>query len=64
MDISIGKLARLAGVKLADVEARIADLQRVRKGLSLLVEACPGHGQASECPILRALAAEDKHEYA
>lgn len=52
------KLASQA--KLADVEARIADLQRVRDGLALLIDACPGHGRASECPILRALSNEDE----
>jgi MerR family transcriptional regulator, copper efflux regulator len=59
---NVAQVKRAAESKLADVEARIADLQRVREGLSLLVKACPGHGQASECPILRALSNEDKHE--
>jgi MerR family copper efflux transcriptional regulator len=59
---SVAQVKRAAQTKLADVDARIADLQRVRDGLSLLVKACPGHGQASECPILRALSIEDNHE--
>jgi MerR family transcriptional regulator, copper efflux regulator len=61
---NVAQVKRAAETKLADVEAKIADLHRVREGLALLVKACPGHGQASECPILRALSAEDPHEHA
>ena len=56
---NVAQVKRAAQAKLEDVDARIADLQRVRDGLALLVEACPGHGRASECPILRALADEE-----
>jgi|SRR5687768_434856 MerR family copper efflux transcriptional regulator len=56
---NVAQVKRAAQAKLEDVDARIADLQRVRDGLALLVEACPGHGGASECPILRALADEE-----
>lgn len=56
---SVAQVKQAAQAKLADVEARIADLERVRDGLALLVQACPGHGQASECPILQALSSED-----
>ncbi len=59
---NVAQVKRAAQAKLVDVEARIADLQRVRSGLSLLIEACPGHGRASECPILQALSVEGKHE--
>ena len=45
--------------KLADIDQRIAALQRVRDGLTSLVAACPGHGRASDCPILKALGGED-----
>src|SRR5690348_3986902 len=44
--------------RLADIEARIAELERVRAGLAELIEACPGHGTPEECPILRALDGE------
>ena len=54
---NVAQVKNAAQTKLADVEARIADLQRVREGLALLVQACPGHGRASECPILQALSA-------
>ncbi|HEX4677069.1 MAG TPA: MerR family DNA-binding protein [Steroidobacteraceae bacterium] len=54
----VGRVKRSAQAKLADVEARIAALERVREGLANLIEACPGHGRAADCPILRALTAE------
>ena len=41
--------------RLAAIDTRIAELQRVRDGLEQLVEACPGHGAPEQCPILRAL---------
>ncbi len=44
-----------AAARLAELDARIAELQRVRNALHQLVEACPGHGSAHECPILEAL---------
>lgn len=45
-----------AADKLATVDARLAELQRVRDGLAQLIDACPGHGPMQECPILSALA--------
>jgi len=45
--------------RLADIEARIAELVRIRTGLQQLIEACPGHGDPEHCPILRALADEE-----
>jgi MerR family copper efflux transcriptional regulator len=45
--------------RLAAIDARIAELTRVRNGLEQLVEACPGHGSPDQCPILRALADEE-----
>ena len=56
---SVAKIKRAADAKLADVEHRIAELERIRDGLRALVEACPGHGRAEACPILNALNAED-----
>jgi MerR family copper efflux transcriptional regulator len=41
------------------VEARIAALERMRTGLAKLIEACPGHGRAADCPILQALGGEE-----
>jgi MerR family copper efflux transcriptional regulator len=55
----VGRVKRSAQAKLIDVESRIAALVRVRDGLATLIEACPGHGRAANCPILRALTEDD-----
>lgn len=44
-----------AAAKLVLLEERLAELQRVRDALRGLVDACPGHGDPSTCPILGAL---------
>jgi MerR family transcriptional regulator, copper efflux regulator len=44
--------------RLASIDARIAELSRIRKGLEQLIDACPGRGDPEQCPILRALAEE------
>ncbi|MEL3955282.1 heavy metal-responsive transcriptional regulator [Stenotrophomonas bentonitica] len=41
--------------KLAGIEQRINELQRMHRALKHLVEACPGHGDNAQCPILSAL---------
>ena len=51
----VGRVKRSAQAKLKDVKSRITALERVRDGLATLIEACPGHGRAADCPILRAL---------
>jgi Hg(II)-responsive transcriptional regulator len=55
----IAQIKSAAEKKLSDVEQRIAALQRVRSGLTTLIAACPGHGRAVDCPILKALGGED-----
>lgn len=52
---SVPKIKRAAEARLADIERRVAELQRIRDGLRTLVSACPGHGRADACPILNAL---------
>jgi len=47
---------RLAEAKLATIEARLRDLQRMRRALVELVGACAGARQAPPCPIIAALA--------
>lgn len=54
----VARVKRAAQTKLADVEQRIAALERMRDGLASLIAACPGHGEPTDCPILRALGAE------
>lgn len=56
---NVAKVKRAAQAKLDDVEARIAELERVRGGLRKLIAACPGHGRAEACPILNALNDEE-----
>ena len=51
----VARVKRAAQEKLADIERRIGDLERMRSGLRTLISACPGHGRAADCPILRAL---------
>jgi MerR family copper efflux transcriptional regulator len=46
---------RQAAAKLADVEAKLRDLQRIRDALATLVASCRGRGPVSDCPILDAL---------
>ena len=41
--------------KVADIEAKIADLQRMRDALTKLMKKCHGDGAASGCPILEAI---------
>jgi MerR family copper efflux transcriptional regulator len=55
----VARVKRTAEAKLKDIDSRIAELQRVRGGLAVLVNACPGHGRMVDCPILQALGAED-----
>ena len=46
--------------KLGAVEAKLAELHRIRAGLETLVASCPGHGALEQCPILNALAGDDQ----
>lgn len=49
-----------ASEKLADVHARLAELNRIREGLEALVASCPGHGALAQCPILNALSEDER----
>jgi hypothetical protein len=42
-------------VKIAAVNKKIKDLQRIKRALSKLAAACRGNGPTSNCPILEAL---------
>ncbi len=50
-----GEVRQRAEAKIADLDRRIAELERIRAALQHLVSACDGHGPASDCPILEAL---------
>ena len=56
---NVAKVKRAAEARLADVEQRLAELERIRNGLQALVAACPGHGRAEACPILNALSEDN-----
>jgi len=55
----VAAVKQRAQLRLVALEARIAELQRVRDGLAQLVESCPGHGSPDHCPILLALTHEE-----
>jgi Hg(II)-responsive transcriptional regulator len=45
--------------KLTDIDAKIADLQRMREALQNLLVQCHGNGTAEGCPILEALQGDE-----
>lgn len=51
----MGSLKAAAEQKLMGIEAKLAELVRIRHGLRTLIAACPGHGALDACPILHAL---------
>ncbi|MBI2882952.1 MAG: MerR family transcriptional regulator [Candidatus Methylomirabilis oxyfera] len=50
-----GDIKGRAEAKLADIKAKIHDLERMKKALMRLAASCRGRGTTSECPILDAL---------
>ena len=52
-----GRAQRLAAAKLADVEAKLGDLARMRDALRALVRACAAGRDPRSCPIVKSLAA-------
>jgi MerR family copper efflux transcriptional regulator len=46
--------------RLTEVEYKIKELQRMRRGLKTLIAACPGYGDLEHCPIVAALSGEDE----
>lgn len=52
-------IKRRAEAKIADVDGRIARLEKIRGALVSLSNACRGRGPSSDCPILEALDQED-----
>lgn len=59
-DDDMAGLKSTAAEKLAEIEAKLAELTRIRDGLRSLVASCPGHGALDRCPILNALAEEHR----
>jgi Zn(II)-responsive transcriptional regulator len=52
-----GDVRARARSKMAELEARIDGLARMKAALDRLATACPGSGPTSQCPILDALEA-------
>ncbi len=48
-----------AEAKIADIEQRVAQLNRMKRALTKLAVACSGRGPTSECPILDAMEARE-----
>ena len=58
-DRDVRGVKRRAEERLEQVEHKIKELHRVRKGLKTLIDACPGHGDLASCPIVAALSGEE-----
>lgn len=50
-----GDIRNRARQKIAGVNRKIEDLQRIKNALTKLAAACRGNGPTSDCPILEAL---------
>jgi Hg(II)-responsive transcriptional regulator len=48
-----------ASAKVADVQRRVAELERIRRALESLIAVCPGRGALADCSILDALNSAD-----
>ena len=55
----VAAIREIAARRLSDVEKRLVELTRLRDGLAGLVDACPGHGDPDQCPILNAFRSPD-----
>ena len=58
-DSDMRGVKRKAEHRLAQVEQKIAELRRVKRGLTRLIEACPGQGELRGCPIVAALSGDE-----
>jgi MerR family mercuric resistance operon transcriptional regulator len=59
-DTTCAEVKQRARAKLADIDAKIRDLQRMKEALLKVTASCRGRGPTSACPILDAL--DDKGE--
>lgn len=59
-DRDVRGVKRRAEQRLEQVEHKINELDRVRRGLKTLIDACPGHGELERCPIVAALSGEER----
>ena len=58
-DTDRGEVKQRAEAKLADIEGKIRDLERMKQALTMLATACSGCGPTSECPILEGMQGEE-----
>jgi len=63
-DMTCGEVKQRAEAKMAAMDAKLRDLQRMRAALAQLVAACNGSGPTSHCPILDALESQETTVYA
>ena len=52
---SCGEIKHRAEAKMADMDRKLAELQRMKKALGRLASSCSGKGPTSACPILDAM---------
>lgn len=57
-DSDMRGVKRKAQQRLEQVEQKIAELRRVKRGLKKLIDACPGRGELKRCPIVAALSGD------
>ena len=55
------EVRKSAIAKVEDIDQRIAELKRMKKALSPLIDACDGKGTLDGCPILDAIENPCKH---
>jgi Hg(II)-responsive transcriptional regulator len=55
-----GDVVVLAWRKIAEIDAKISDLQAMRAALTGLLEDCPGTAPIAQCPIIESLAGPAK----
>ncbi len=53
------RVKELAEQKIADIQHKIRDLERMQKALQHISESCDGTGTTDSCPILMALDEQD-----
>jgi MerR family transcriptional regulator, copper efflux regulator len=51
---------RRASAKVAAVEEKIADLQRIRAALRQLIGSCSAHGRPDECTLMHAVGGDQE----
>jgi MerR family copper efflux transcriptional regulator len=58
-EASTASVRKQAQGKIAEIEGKLLDLERMRRALLGLVESCDGSGTTGGCPILTALESDE-----